>query len=44
MRWMGHVERIGEGGKIHGFDGKTENKPLRKLKRWWDYKIKMDLK
>ena len=32
------------GGKIPGFNGKHGNKPLRKLKLWWDDNIKMDLK
>jgi hypothetical protein len=32
------------GGGIQGFDGEIGNRPLRKLKLWWDDNIKMDPK
>ena len=40
----GTVRGGGRGVVLQDFDGKTGNRPLRKLKRWWDDNIKMDLK
>jgi hypothetical protein len=45
MRWAGHVARMGEGRGVYGvLVGRLEGKgPLGRLRRGWEYKIKMDL-
>ena len=45
MRWAGHVARMGEGRGVHRvLVGKPEGKrPLGRLRRRWDYNIKIDL-
>ena len=46
MRWAGHVARMEEGRSAFIIlTGKpTGKKPLKRPKRRWEYKIKMDLK
>jgi len=45
MRWVGHVERMGEGrGLYRVLVGKPEGKrPLTRPRRRWEDNIKMDL-
>jgi hypothetical protein len=45
MRWVGHVERLGEGrGVYRGLVGKPEGKrPLGKSRHRWGDNIQMDL-
>ena len=45
MRWAGHVARMGERRGVYSvLVGKTEGKrPLGRLRRRWEYNIKMDL-
>jgi len=46
MRWVGHVERMGEGRGVHRvLVGKPEGKrPLGRPRRRWEDNIKMDLR
>jgi hypothetical protein len=46
MRWMGHVERMGEGRNVYRvLVGKPEGKrPLGRPRRRWEDGVKMDLR
>jgi hypothetical protein len=46
MRWAGHVARIGEERKVYWvLVGKPEGKrPFGRLRRRWQYGIRMDLR
>ena len=44
MRWVGHVERMGERRGVYGvLVGKLRERPLGRLRRRWEDNIKMDL-
>jgi len=45
MRWVEHVEHIGEENYVQSLVGKPEEKgPLGRPRRRWEYNVKMDAK